>query len=332
MSLFDSREPVFLKDNTSTAETLKQLNKLLPRVTDRERNRLERDIKLIEAGERGENQVAFELANSHLPMYVLRDLNLEFEGLSSQIDFLVICPYTNIVIECKNLFGDIEINSRGAFIRTFGSGKYLKKEGIYSPVTQNERHRQLMKAIRKSEHGAIIGFGIDKWFDACNKSVIVLANAKTILHDRYANKEIKNQVIRADALIDWIKSANEDSKKSGAEKASRKEMERAAQAWIERSTDIIVDVSGKYELKDAQIISDSKEIETSANRRQSCINPLEKAPGAIFPCHNSKEEPPLCPLCGKPMALRVAKRGERAGKFFYGCSQYPHCHGIVNID
>ena len=34
-----------------------------------------------------------------------------------------------------------------------------------------------------------------------------------------------------------------------------------------------------------------------------------------------------CPLCGKPMYIRVGKFGE-----FYGCSGYPKCKGIVNID
>lgn len=38
-----------------------------------------------------------------------------------------------------------------------------------------------------------------------------------------------------------------------------------------------------------------------------------------------------CPNCGSEMKLRTAKRGRYAGKQFLGCSQYPHCNGIVNI-
>jgi len=41
---------------------------------------------------------------------------------------------------------------------------------------------------------------------------------------------------------------------------------------------------------------------------------------------------PICPRCGSPMVLRIARRGDRAGKPFYGCSSYPKCHGIVNVD
>ena len=36
---------------------------------------------------------------------------------------------------------------------------------------------------------------------------------------------------------------------------------------------------------------------------------------------------PDCPLCGKPMALRMAKQGKNAGTQFWGCSAYPECKG-----
>jgi DNA topoisomerase-1 len=35
-----------------------------------------------------------------------------------------------------------------------------------------------------------------------------------------------------------------------------------------------------------------------------------------------------CPNCGKPMVMRRS----RFGKLFYGCSMYPKCTGILNID
>ena len=37
---------------------------------------------------------------------------------------------------------------------------------------------------------------------------------------------------------------------------------------------------------------------------------------------------PTCPKCGSPMVLRTAKRGSRRGTQFWGCSNYPRCHGI----
>jgi restriction system protein len=32
-----------------------------------------------------------------------------------------------------------------------------------------------------------------------------------------------------------------------------------------------------------------------------------------------------CPKCGKPMALRTARRGDNQGKQFWGCTGYPKC-------
>ena len=40
---------------------------------------------------------------------------------------------------------------------------------------------------------------------------------------------------------------------------------------------------------------------------------------------------PLCPKCGSPMVLRVAKTGTHQGEQFYACSNYPKCRGIVSV-
>jgi len=37
---------------------------------------------------------------------------------------------------------------------------------------------------------------------------------------------------------------------------------------------------------------------------------------------------PTCPRCGKPMALRTARKGPHAGSQFWGCSGYPECKGV----
>jgi restriction system protein len=39
----------------------------------------------------------------------------------------------------------------------------------------------------------------------------------------------------------------------------------------------------------------------------------------------------ICPKCGAPMVRRKAAKGSNAGKEFFGCSGFPKCRGIVNI-
>ena len=41
---------------------------------------------------------------------------------------------------------------------------------------------------------------------------------------------------------------------------------------------------------------------------------------------------PECPECGKPMRKRTARTGKNAGKPFWGCTGYPDCHGIREVE
>ena len=41
---------------------------------------------------------------------------------------------------------------------------------------------------------------------------------------------------------------------------------------------------------------------------------------------------PNCPKCQSPMTLKRAMRGQNRGNQFWGCSDFPQCRGIVNID
>jgi four helix bundle suffix protein len=47
---------------------------------------------------------------------------------------------------------------------------------------------------------------------------------------------------------------------------------------------------------------------------------------------DASHQAPLCPLCGKPMALRTARKGLRAGSQFWGCAGYPACKGTRPLD
>lgn len=40
---------------------------------------------------------------------------------------------------------------------------------------------------------------------------------------------------------------------------------------------------------------------------------------------------PSCPVCGRPMIRRVAKKGINSGREFWSCSRYPECNGTRNI-
>lgn len=207
------KEPVFLKAESDVTKKISELKNLLPRLPEDLRKKAEQDIKFSEIGEFGENNVAFELRNSGIPMYVIRDLHLSIDGLSAQIDFLVITRKINFVIECKNLIGDIFIDKNGNFIRKYKINGRTIEEGFYSPVTQSQRHLEIIKKIRmQDKKNFLTRRFFENNFDEVYQSIIVLANPKTILTNKAIDKNITKKVIRADQLARYIKEKNKESK------------------------------------------------------------------------------------------------------------------------
>lgn len=207
MGLFDRGfGPIFVKETSDAEKYIEKLKKLAESANDKEiKKEIEKQIKLMTYGIVGERNISFELKNSGMDMYILHDIYIVAGELSAQIDYIVITRKHVYVIECKNLIGDIEIDSNGNFVRKYELFGKTVKEGFYSPITQNERHRQVLKYIRKaSKNNILTKMMFEKYFDDLYKSIIVLANPKTICNDRYAKKEVKEKVIRADQLISYI--------------------------------------------------------------------------------------------------------------------------------
>jgi four helix bundle suffix protein len=47
---------------------------------------------------------------------------------------------------------------------------------------------------------------------------------------------------------------------------------------------------------------------------------------------SDKSDKPECPNCGKPMAKRIARKGQKAGQPFWGCTGYPDCKGTRLVE
>lgn len=73
MGLFDRfRNTVFLKEDSDLEKQLEELKNIRDKLENKEE--IDRDIKLLEYGIYGENEIAFELKNANIGMYVLRDI------------------------------------------------------------------------------------------------------------------------------------------------------------------------------------------------------------------------------------------------------------------
>lgn len=251
--------PVFLKETNDADRQLKELEKLLAMASGEVKKQMEQDMKMLTYGIIGENNVAFELKNSFIPMLVLHDLYLTYGDLTTQIDYLIITKKVKIVIECKNLMGNMEVNSNGDFIRWMEFGKIRKKEGIYSPITQNQRHLEMIKKLRLESKNVLSRTLLLNNFENNYKSVIVLANPKTVLNMKYAKKEVKEKIIRADQLIEYIKKEN---KKSDNPNYSDREMYEIANFFLKAHQKNEVDYTKRYQEMMSVNVGETHEDET----------------------------------------------------------------------
>lgn len=312
MGLFSKPEVVVLKDSCDSKEYLAKLQKLRTTVQDNSfvAKKIDKEIAITEAGIFGEDSVLFELKNSGMNLVVIRDLYIQTEdGRSAQIDFFVITPYVNVIIECKNLFGNIEINNKGDFIRSFEYKGHRYKEGIYSPITQNERHLEVYKSCWESNKGFVRKLVASKYFTDYNKTIVVLANPKTVVNDKFAKKEIKQKVIRADQLINYLKNLKSDMA------SSLKTMKESGERIIAMNVQERTDYFKKYE----DLVAEVKD-EIEVNEEPVKEEPIVK-----------EEDNLVCPRCGGQLVLRTAKKGDNAGNQFYGCSSFPKCRYIRNL-
>lgn len=310
--------PVFIKEDSDAESFIEKMKSLSTRASGKLKDKIDEQIAVAEAGLKGENQIAFELKNSGMDMLIMHDLYLEKNGLSAQIDFLVITRKHIFVIECKNLYGNIEIDEKGNFIRHMGQGKFYRKEGFPSPVSQNERHLNILKEIRREYKNNFVTQGLfDKLFPQTYRSIVVLANPKTILNDSKAPEEIRKVVIRLDQLVAYIKKIEDED---DSLKSSEKDMHELLDSFIKCSKPIKSDYAKKYEDMLTALIA--------SNAEPQCEKPTSKVVEKLKEkdvSKNVKTTEKICPKCGKPLVLRTAKKGENAGNQFWGCSGFPKC-------
>lgn len=204
-------------------------------------------LKLCELGLKGEKEIEYELKNANIGMYVLHDINMKYEDLTAQIDYIVITPASMYFIECKNLVGNITVNSRGEFIREYTYNRKKVREGIYSPIRQVERHIEIFKKIWNSKNTKLINKLQMKNFDKWCKYIVVMTNPKSILNIKSAPREIKSKIIRSDNLVKYLQNDINNTDKDMLYK--EKDMKENAFGLM-NNYNVIIDRDYEQELRD----------------------------------------------------------------------------------
>ncbi len=235
-------------------------------------------------------------------------------GETSEIDVVYVTQKGIFVIESKNFSGWI-----------FGDDKYAywtaslpngKKNRFYSPVKQNETHmRWLGKYLESLNYKSVPLFSLIVFSERCElkKMTIEREDVRVIKRDRlYANIRDMWDNLEDSVSIEDVESMTSELKKLTNQPKSVK------QAHID-------DINKKYS-KTKEKSEKTKSETKSADVKKDVIK------DKVTEEKKTEERKFTCPKCGGELVLRVAKRGDNAGKKFYGCKNYPKCRYIYNIE
>ena len=200
LDIFDKfRDAIILKEDCELERKVKYLEELKNKNPNNKN--ITQQLYIAQKGLEGENEIIYQLKKSNIGMFILHDVNIVYEDLKAQIDFIVITPWCCYFIECKNLIGNISVNEKGDFIREYSFKGHKVKKGMESPYRQVQAQRDVYKKIWLKLQGKLKGFLFERNFESFHRVLVVAANGENILNTKYAPKEMKNNIIKADALI-----------------------------------------------------------------------------------------------------------------------------------
>ena len=246
-----------------------------------------------------EKEGAKFLFNCYLP----RD-----NGETTEIDVLMIYKSGLYVFESKNYSGWIFGNEKGkTWTQTLPQGRRSHKEHFLNPVMQNNLHIKWLKNLLQDETIPM-------------HSVIVFSERCTLKKVDITSPNVA--VINRDQVYETVLTIDS---KTTSELAPGKVIELYEKLYpcSQVSEDVrqahIDSINARIQQED----KDKEGNEVIEDRSDSEVNvetPIET------------EEQISCPKCGAPLVMRVAKKGENAGRNFYGCSSFPKCRYIQNIE
>ena len=166
-------------------------------LTAKQKFSIERELKILRSGDKGEKDSAYFLDfsfKSSNNAVVMHDLRLEHLGQTVQIDHLLVNRLLEFyILESKSFSYGVKITDNGEFMVWTGKGY----QGIESPIEQNKRHIDLLQKIIKANDimPKRIGFTLSPSL----KSYVLISPKSRI--DRPPNSKFDtNSVIKSDGF------------------------------------------------------------------------------------------------------------------------------------
>ena len=245
-------------------------------------------------------------------------------GGSTQIDHVIVSVYGIFVIETKNYKGWIYGSEKQRqWTQVFPNGSKFK---FQNPLRQNYLHIKTLADLLALDisyfHSMIAFIGECELKTRDELPDHVLTGGMVSYVKSKQNKILSEDEVKS--IVEQINSNKFD--KSWKTNREHRAYLKDKHANISKpaKTREVQQWSGQTQI-DSFFSTPFKSIESEPKIKETAI--MEVADRV-----KSLDQTPTCPTCHGEMIERMAKKGARQGQTFYGCSQFPKCRGVVNIE
>lgn len=127
---------------------MQALLRYLP-LTHPKRSLIAEELRRREAGYQGEESLDYYFRFLPKQYLILHDLNLPDGDYNCQIDTLLLTPEFALVIDVKNMAGELIFDTENGQFIQLNNGK---KKGYPDPIAQAERHQNYLLKLMDAHH------------------------------------------------------------------------------------------------------------------------------------------------------------------------------------
>ncbi len=196
------------------------------------------DLAKRRAGYYGERTLCYYFRQLPSTSYLFHNLRLEQHDSTFEMDVLILFPTFALLIETKNIVGEIHFDSQfGQLIRTWND----KKEAFPDPIAQVRRHQSLLGDWLLQQ----LGFTVPVEY------LIVVSNSSTIISTDPGKSYLFKQVIHANKLPLRLRELETKYRNTIIDTAYLKKLSRKL---MKEHTEDEYDVLKKYQIQEDELI------------------------------------------------------------------------------
>lgn len=299
---------MIIKNKDNRQDDIDYLSDLLEReIPDDKKTLVDRELKCLYSGVKGEETPVGYLDsefNNSKNWALIHDLRIEHNGDTCQIDHILIGRMLDIyVIESKNFTYDLSISDEGDFSYIYNNTPY----SISSPIAQNERNIKILEKLFADNNLFPRRLGV---ILKPNYRNIVLVSSQSNLTKPKKGFYDCTAVMKTDKFSErFTGDLDSDDVLSDFSNISKVISQESLMKFAG-------DLAGQHKRLD---IDYAEKIGLKATTESEVAQ-------------SDEENSPECPVCGKAMVLREARKGKTEGKKFWGCTQFPKCRGVVELE